>query len=157
MVNYREINMLGELPRLFRGKESTSQCKRPGYSPWARKIPWREHGSPLQYSYRENSMESGDWWAVVHGGHKVNKQEQIYRGTCSVTQSCPTLCNPWTAARQAPLSFTISQSLLKPMSIELVMPSNYLILCRPLLLLPSIFPNIGVFSNESVLHIRWPK
>ena len=64
---------------------------------------------------------------------------------------------PWTAARQASLSFTISRSLLKPMSIESVMPSNHLILCRPLLLLPSVFPSIRVFSNESVLHIRWPK
>ena len=64
---------------------------------------------------------------------------------------------PWTAACQASLSFTISQSLLKLMSIELVMPSNYLILCHPLLLLPSIFPSIRVFSNESALHTRWPK
>ena len=64
---------------------------------------------------------------------------------------------PQTAARQASLSITNSQSLRKLMSIELVMPSNYLILCHPLLLLPSIFPSIRVFSNESVLHIRWPK
>ena len=63
---------------------------------------------------------------------------------------------PWTAARQASLSFTISQSLLKLMSIESVMPSNHLILCYPLLLLPSIVPSIRVFSNEA-LHIRWPK
>ena len=64
---------------------------------------------------------------------------------------------PRTAAHQASLSITNSQSLLKLMSIELVMPSSNLILCHPLLLLPSIFPNIMVFSNESVLHIRWPK
>ena len=64
---------------------------------------------------------------------------------------------PWTAAHQASLSFTISHSLLKLMSIELVMPSNYLIPYRPLLLLPSIFPSIRVFSNESALRIRWPK
>ena len=64
---------------------------------------------------------------------------------------------PWTAAHQASLSITNSQSLLKLMSIESVMPSNHLIFCRPLLLLPSIFPSIRVFSNESVLHIRWPK
>ena len=64
---------------------------------------------------------------------------------------------PWTAARQASLSISISWSLLKLMSIESVMPSNHLILYRPLLLLPSIFPSIRVFSNESVLHIRWPK
>ena len=65
--------------------------------------------------------------------------------------------NPWTAACQASLSITNSQSLLKLMSIELVMPSNHLILCRPLLLLPSIFPGIRVFTDESVLCIRWPK
>ena len=64
---------------------------------------------------------------------------------------------PWTAVRQASLSITNSWSLLKLMSIELVMPSNHLILCCPLLLLPSIFPTIKVFSNESVLCIRWPK
>ena len=63
---------------------------------------------------------------------------------------------PWTAAHQASLSFIISQSFLKLMSIELVMPSNSLILCHPLLL-PSILPNIRVFSNESALCIRWPK
>ena len=64
---------------------------------------------------------------------------------------------PWTAARQASLSITNSRSLLKLMSMGSVMPSNHLILCRPLLLLPSIFPSIRVFSKESVLHIRWPK
>ena len=64
---------------------------------------------------------------------------------------------PWTAAHQGSLSITNSWSLLKLMSIELVMPSNHLILCRPLLLPPSIFPRIRVFSNESVLPIRWPK
>ena len=64
---------------------------------------------------------------------------------------------PWSTAHQAFLSITNSRSLLKLMSIELVMPSNYLILCRPLLLLPSIFPSIRVFSNESALRIRWSK
>ena len=74
----------------------------------------------------------------------------------SVTQLCPTLCDPMTAARQASLSITNSRSLLKLMSIESVMPSNHLILCRPLLL-PSIFPSIRVFSRDLALHIRWPK
>ena len=64
---------------------------------------------------------------------------------------------PWTAACQASLSITNSWSLLKPMSIKSVMPSNHLILCHPILLLPSILPSIRVFSNESVLGIRWPK
>ena len=72
----------------------------------------------------------------------------------SVAQSCLTL---WTAACQASLSVTNSWSPLKPMSIGSVMPSNHLILFCPLLLLPSIFPSIRVFSNESALHIRWPK
>ena len=74
-----------------------------------------------------------------------------------VAKLCLTLATPWTAAHQASLSFIVSQSLLKLTSIELVMPSNHLILCRPLLLLTSIFPSIRDFSNESVLHIRWPK
>ena len=64
---------------------------------------------------------------------------------------------PWTAGRQASLSFTISQSLLKLMSIESVMPSNHLILCFPLLLLPAIFLSIRVFSNESAFPVKWPK
>ena len=64
---------------------------------------------------------------------------------------------PWTVARQATLSFTISQNLLKFMSLELMMPCKHLILCCPFLLLPSIFPSIRVFSKESVLCIRWPK
>ena len=79
--------------------------------------------------------------------------------TCfsSVTQLCPIFATPQTAAHQASLSITNSQCLLKLMSIKSVMPSNQLILCGPLLLLPSIFPSIRGFSNESVLWIRWPK
>ena len=75
---------------------------------------------------------------------------------CSVTQSGPTLCDPMNCSMPGFPSFTISRSLLKLMSIELVMSSNHLILCRPLLP-PSVFPSIRVFSNESVLRIRWPK
>ena len=75
----------------------------------------------------------------------------------SVTQSCLTLETPRTAASQASLSITNSRSLLKLMSIKLVMPSNHLIFCCPLLLLPLIFPRIRDFSNELVLRIRWPK
>ena len=81
-------------------------------------------------------------------------REIQFRG---VPQSCPTPCNPITAARQASPSFTNSQGLLKLMSIESLMPSNHLILCHPLLLLPSIFPSIRVLSTESALCIRWPK
>ena len=75
----------------------------------------------------------------------------------SVAQSCPTLLTPWTTARQTSLSFTISWSLLKFMSIESVVPSNHLILCHSLILLPSIFSSIKVFSSGSALQIRWPK
>ena len=75
----------------------------------------------------------------------------------SVSQSCPTLCNPMNHSTPGSLSITISRSSLKLMSIESVMPSSHLILCRPLLLLPPIPPSIRVFSNESTLHMRWPK
>ena len=75
----------------------------------------------------------------------------------SVTKFCPTLCDPRTAAHQASLSFTVSQSLLKVMSVEPVMPSNHLVLCCLFLLLPSVFPSIRVFSDELAPCIRWPK
>ena len=75
----------------------------------------------------------------------------------SVAQSCPTLCIPMNWSTPASQSITNSQSSPKPKSIESVKPSNHLILCRPLLLLPSINPSIRVFSNESALHCRWPK
>ena len=87
----------------------------------------------------------------------------VESGPKSVSQSVQSLscvwlfATPWTVAPQDSLSITNSWSLLKLMSIESVMPSNHLILCHPLLLLPSIFPSFRVFSNESVLHIRWPK
>ena len=76
---------------------------------------------------------------------------------CSVTESCPTLCDPMDYSTPGFPTLHVSQSLLKLMYIELVMPPNHLILCRPLLLLPSIFPSIRVFSNESALCIRLPK
>ena len=75
----------------------------------------------------------------------------------SVAQLCPTLYDPWSVAHQASLSITSSLSLLKFTSIESVMPSNHLILCCCLFLLPSVFLSIRVFSNESVLHIKWPE
>ena len=92
-------------------------------------------------------------------GHKVwqtsnNYDLKISLFSCSVVSNSAT---PWTAAHQDSLSFTISLSLLKLMSIECMMPSNLLILCRRLLLLPSIFPIIRVFYNELALPIRWPK
>ena len=77
--------------------------------------------------------------------------------SCSVTQSYLTVCNPIDCSTPGFLSVTNYRSLLKLMSMDSVMPSNHLILCRPLLLLPLIFPIIRVFPSESVLHIRWPK
>ena len=90
---------------------------------------------------------------------KINKKYTCRRQAYSLQSvSCVRLfAAPWTAARQASLSITNSQSLLKLMSLESVMPSNHLILCRPLPLLPSVFPSIRVFSDKSVLRIRWPK
>ena len=88
------------------------------------------------YSYMVNIMQTSLWGVLSHVRPFVT---------------------PWTAPRQAPVSSTISWSLLKFTSIELVMPSNHRILCHPLLLLPSIFPSFGVFSDESAVHIRWPK
>ena len=82
----------------------------------------------------------------------------IFHFTSGQSLNCVWLfATPWAAERQASLSITNSQSSLKLVSTESVMPSNHLILCRPLLLLPSIFPSIKVFSNELALHIRWPK
>ena len=81
----------------------------------------------------------------------------LWGGSAQSLSPVQLFATPWTAEHQASLPITNSQSLTKLMSIESMMPSNHLILCRPLLLLPSIFPSIRVFSNESVLHIRWPK
>ena len=95
--------------------------------------------------------------------HRLRKQTYTYQRGKVVVVTVQSLSHvqhfetPWAAARQASLSFTISWSLLKFKSIESVMPSNHLILCCPLLFLPSVFPRIRVFSNESVLRIRWPK
>ena len=94
------------------------------------------NGKPLHYSYLEDPKNN-------------QSVQSLSRVQLSVT--------PWTAARQASPSITNTRGLLKLMSIESVMPSNHLILCHPLVLLPSVFPNIRVFSKESVLCIRWPK
>ena len=91
---------------------------------------------------------------VVAGQYSPNPSSVQFS---SVAQSCLNLWTPWTTAHQASLSITNSQSLFKLMSTELVMPSNHLILCHPLLLPPSMFLSIRAFSNESVLRIRWPK
>jgi len=147
------------------------ETRRCAFNPWIPKIPWRRggHGNPLPYSCLENPMDKGAWWATVH---EVTKSQTRLKGLSTHTRGTTSpvqfssvqslsrvrlFATPRTAARQASLSITNSQSLPKLMSIELVMPSNHLILCHPLLLPPSIFPSIRVFSNESVLLIRWPK
>ena len=118
----------------------------------------------LQYSGLENSMNH-----TVHGIKNnqtlpsdfdfwLQSESQMFYSVqfSSVAQSCPTLCDPMECSTPG-LSIANSWSLLKPMSIESVMPSNHLIFCHPLLLLLSILPSIRVFSNESALRIRWPK
>ena len=91
------------------------------------------------------------------GGNQLKFSEGALPQSVQSLSCVRLFATPWTAACQASLSISNSQSLLKLISIMSVMPSNHLILCRPLLLLPSIFPSIRVFSNELVLHIRWPK
>ena len=110
-----------------------------GFSPCVWKIPWRRKWLPTP------AFLSGD----LRGQRSLSSAQSLSRVWLFAT--------PWTVACQASLSITSIWSLLKLMSIESVMPSNHLILCRPLLLLPSVFPGIRVFSNESVLCIRWPK
>ena len=121
------------------------------FAPWRRAqqptpifLPGKSHGQRSLVGYGLQSCKESDTTEVT-----FNSVQSL---------SCVRLfATPWTAARQTSLSITNSQSLSKPMSIESLMPSNHLILCRPLLLLPSIVPSIRVFSNESDLHIRWPK
>ena len=109
----------------------------------------RRTGAPLLeiHASKDQILYSFAWAAII----------KYHRLTVQSLSHVHLFATPWAAARQASLSFTTSQSLLKLMSIESVMPSSHLILCRPLLLLPSIFPSIRVFSNKSVLYIRWPK
>ena len=102
------------------------------------------------YSYR-------NIWERFHYASSRKKKSDYCVQLSSVAESCPTLCDPMDCSMQASLSITNSWSLLKLTSIELVMPSNQLILWCPLFLPPSIFPSIKVFSNESVLRIRWTK
>ena len=171
------------LPRWHSGGESTCQCRRCwslGFSLWVGKIPcsrkwklipvflprkfhglWRIVGySPWDWA----ESDTTEWLSThIHSNQKQNDLRNIPQYleiVVAVVQSLVRVwlfVTPWTAACQASLSFTISQSLLKLMSIESVMPSNHPILCRPLLLPPSVFPSIRGFSKESALHVRWPK
>ena len=103
-------------------------------------------------------MDKGAWQATAPGVAEPDMTEQLTQNSSVQLLSCVRLfATLWTAARRASLSITNSLSLLKLMCIELVMPSNHLILCHSLILPPSMFPSIRVFSNESVFLIRWPK
>jgi len=112
------------------------------------------HGADLNWLVAERVKRNGGFFMYVRCEHLGHYQIVITAQTLSRVQLFAT---PWTAACQASLPYTISQSLLIFTSIEWVMPSNRLVLCHPFLLLPSIFPSIRVFSSESALCIRWPK
>ena len=117
------------------------------------KIPWTEEHGGLQSMMWQNYQTRLSNHVYIFMIPPLRNSVQF----SSVAQSCPTLCNTKGCSTQGFLSITNSQSWLKLMSIELAMPSNHLTLCCLLFLLTSIFPSIRVFSNESVLHIRWPK
>ena len=138
----------------------TAACQSPLFMGFSR----QEYRSGFPCPSPGESSQSRDWTQVSHTAGRFLPSESPEKPNikCSVSsvQSLNRVllfATPWIAPRQAPLSITNSWSLLKLMSIELVMPSNHLILCLPLLLPPSIFPSIRVFSNESALHIKWPK
>ena len=117
--------------------------------------------SPLDCKEIQPGNPKGNQLWIFIGRTDVNAEAPVLwlpdgKSSCCSLSRDQLFVTPWTAACQASLSFATFQSLLKLMSIELVMSSNNLILCHPLLFLPSIFPSIRVFSDESVLHIRWP-
>ena len=134
-----------------------------GSIPGSGRSPGGEHGNPLQYSCLENSHGQRSLAGCTPCGRTesdTTDRLSFFKHSLTVVQLLSHLwlfVTPWSAAHQAPLSSTISRGLLKFMSIESVMLSNHLILCCPLLLLPSIFPSIRVFSEELPLRIKWPK
>ena len=131
---------------------------------WVRSLgweaPWRRKWQPAPVLL---PRKSHGWRSLVSmGSQRSDRTEwlhftQLYTSSVQSLSHVQLFATPWTVAHQASLSITNSQSLLKLMPIELVMPSNHLILCHPLLLLTSNFPSIRVFSSDSALHIRWPK
>ena len=149
------------LPQASRG-EVGGQSLKLGMT-WVHFSPGEGNGNSFQYSCLEHPMNRRGWWAtvyaVVRGRLDLGTEYILTKGRKSRQFSSVKIdsVTPWIAACQASLSTTNSQSLLKLMSIESVMPSTHLIRCCPLLLLPSIFPSMRVFSNESLLCIRWPK
>ena len=120
--------------------------------------PGLQHHTPVGAPFTEMALEMAPPGVMPFGG---SRDSPLLCGFTALVViwllSCPTLHDPMDCNTPGSLSFIISQSLFILMSIELMMPSSHLILCRPLLLLPSIFPSFRVFSTESVLHIRWPK
>ena len=164
------------------------QCRRCGFYPWIRKIPWRRKWQPIPLFlpgkfYGQRSLVGYSLWRYKESNYNWDARTHF---TSKLDQKCgeawvsgltvlhlaqwhaPPVAvqslrcvqffeTPWTAAHQASLYFTISWSLPKLRCIESAMPSNHLILCCSLLLLPSIFPSIRVFSNESAFNMRWPK
>ena len=122
--------------------------------------PYRKRRLRHRYTQGKSSEDNRRRWPSPNQGEASEQKWSCQHLQFSSVQklSCVQLfATPWATACQATLSITNYRSWLKLMSIKLMMPSNHLILCLPLLLLPSIFPSIRVFSNESVLHIRWPK
>ena len=157
--NKGNINYGFGLPRWQCGKKYACWRKRRRFDSWVRKIPWRRKWQPTPVflfgeSHGQSSLEGYSPW----GGRVRHDWLTKHQFSSVQLLSCVRLfATPWIAACQASLSTTNSRSLHKLMSIESVMPSSHLILCRPLLLLPPIPPSIRVFSNESTLLMRWPK
>ena len=137
-----------------------SRCLLPATGRWNSKHYAKWNGIPDQRPTGQNLSEVCSILSTSYPCLVSNQLRERWteKATVCQSQSCVWLfLTPWTAARQASLSFTVSRSLLKLMSIKLVIPSNHLILHCPLILLPSIFSSIRIFSNESTFLIRWPK
>ena len=139
-------------PRIYSNSCPLSQWCHPTIS--SSVIPFFSH---LQSFPALGSFQMSQFFASGGQSIAVSASTSIQFSSVQSLSHARFFATPWITEHQASLSITNSQSLPKLMSIELVMPSNYLILCRPLLLLPSVLPSIRVFSNESALHMRWPK
>ena len=155
-------NLLEEigLSSWLNGKEPTCQCRRRGFYPWVWKIPWMSKRQPTPVFLPVKSHGQKTLAGCSPGVAESDTMEHLsmhFQFNSVQSSRVWLFATPWIAAHQASLSITNSWSLLKLMSIELVMPSSHLILCHPLLLLPPIPPSIRVFSSESTLRMRWPK
>ena len=154
----------GSAVKNSRAMQKIQEIQHTGPIPGSETSPGRGNGNPIQYSCLKNSIDRRSWWATVHRATKSQTGlKQLSRHCNTILSSVQSLScvqlfvTPWTVARQASLSITNSQSLLKLTSIKSVMPSNHLILCHPFSTCLQSFPSIRVFSNESVLCIRWLK